>query len=181
MWYVIDQRIQPTFHSFAPASSYHQPAAFMPSPASQRAEQACDTKHYRQQAIDLVVMGLNENGHIAFNDPPYTDLAISLGGDQWRVAGASRWGRAFPSPGGCATMPSYSPCLSAISIVPEKPGVHATNQRMAGSILRTSTTPVSIWIKEHGIAPRRLKHTHHSGNVSETLIETLIETHQENS
>lgn len=54
-----------------------QPGAFYPVPSQpQDVEQACCDYEslLRQYPADLVALGWGENGHIAFNDPPYADF-----------------------------------------------------------------------------------------------------------
>ncbi len=54
-----------------------QPAAFYPVPNHPaNVEQACEAYAalLRTHPADLVAMGWGENGHIAFNDPPYADF-----------------------------------------------------------------------------------------------------------
>jgi len=57
---------------------YIQPKAFFPvHPSSQQnAEEAC--RYYEEllhsHPADLCVLGIGENGHIAFNDPPFADF-----------------------------------------------------------------------------------------------------------
>jgi len=54
-----------------------QPATFYPVPGQpDDVEEACAAYEQllRDHPADLVVMGLGENGHIAFNDPPFADF-----------------------------------------------------------------------------------------------------------
>ena len=54
-----------------------QPAAFYPVPNQpDDVDEACRAYEelLRQHPADLVAMGWGENGHIAFNDPPYADF-----------------------------------------------------------------------------------------------------------
>ncbi len=50
--------------------------AFYPVPASGDVEAGCREyeRLLREHPADLCVMGIGENGHIAFNDPPYADF-----------------------------------------------------------------------------------------------------------
>lgn len=53
-----------------------QPRAFHPINGAIEASQACAdyANLLKQSPADLCVMGIGENGHIAFNDPPYADF-----------------------------------------------------------------------------------------------------------
>lgn len=58
--------------------NFIQPKAFFPVPPStqQNAQKVCDDyeKLLRSHPADLCVLGIGENGHLAFNDPPYADF-----------------------------------------------------------------------------------------------------------
>ncbi len=53
-----------------------QPKAFFPVEAKGDGEAACRAYAalLRRHPADLTVMGIGENGHLAFNDPPYADF-----------------------------------------------------------------------------------------------------------
>ena len=56
---------------------YVQPGAFFPIPGHpDDVEQACSDYEalLTQYPVDLVALGFGENGHLAFNDPPYADF-----------------------------------------------------------------------------------------------------------
>lgn len=135
-----------------------QPAAFhaIPSQPSD-AEQACRDYEalLRQQAIDLVVMGLGENGHIAFNDPPYADFDDPVWVKVIQLAEASRRQQVgeghFPT---LADVPTHAITLTVpallspshiLCIVPEQRKAQAVHDCLTlpisedrpGSILRT--------------------------------------------
>jgi glucosamine-6-phosphate deaminase len=58
--------------------NFIHPKAFFPVPSStlQNAKEICDDyeKLLRSHPADLCVLGIGENGHLAFNDPPYADF-----------------------------------------------------------------------------------------------------------
>ncbi len=72
-----------SFPSFLRAQlvSHIQPKEFFPIPPStqQNAEELC--RAYEQLLVthpaDLCVLGIGENGHLAFNDPPFADFKTS--------------------------------------------------------------------------------------------------------
>lgn len=69
------------------------PAAFHPVPSqADDVEQACRGYEalLRRKPIDLVAMGWGENGHIAFNDPPYADFDDPVWVKVVQLADASR-------------------------------------------------------------------------------------------
>lgn len=135
-----------------------QPAAFHAIPSQPAdVEEAC--RRYesllRQQPMDLVVMGLGENGHIAFNDPPYANFDDPVWVKVVQLAEASRRQQVgeghFPS---LADVPTHAitltiPALLAprriLCIVPESRKAQAVHDCMKlpisedrpGSILRT--------------------------------------------
>ena len=58
--------------------NYIQPKAFFPLPPStqRNAERVCEEYEelLRAYPADLCVLGIGENGHLAFNDPPFADF-----------------------------------------------------------------------------------------------------------
>lgn len=70
-----------------------QPGQFYPVP-SQAVDVEAACREYesllRAQPLDLVAMGWGENGHIAFNDPPYADFADPVWVKVLPLAEASR-------------------------------------------------------------------------------------------
>ncbi len=135
-----------------------RPAAFyaIPSQAAD-VEQACRAYEalLRRQPIDLVAMGLGENGHIAFNDPPYADFDDPFWVKVVQLAEASR--RQQVGEGHFATsadVPTHAITLtvtallaarSILCIVPEARKAQAVHDCLTlpisadrpGSILRT--------------------------------------------
>mgnify|MGYP001324330675 CR=1 FL=1 len=135
-----------------------QPAAFHAVPSQAKdVEQAC--REYeallRRQPIDMVAMGWGENGHIAFNDPPYADFDDPLWVKVVELAEASRRQQVgeghFPT---LADVPTHAitltvPALLAprhiLCIVPEARKAQAVHDCLTlpvsedhpGSILRT--------------------------------------------
>ncbi|MFN8442077.1 MAG: glucosamine-6-phosphate deaminase [Caldilineaceae bacterium] len=135
-----------------------QPAAFhaVPSQAND-VEQACRDYEalLRRQPIDMVAMGWGENGHIAFNDPPYADFDDPVWVKVVQLAEASRRQQVgeghFPT---LADVPTHAitltvPALLAprhiLCIVPEARKAQAVHDCLTlpisedhpGSILRT--------------------------------------------
>ena len=85
----------------APARLRRGQGSSSPCPAcSADAEAAC--REYeallRAHPADLCALGIGENGHLAFNDPPYADFddPVWVKSSSWTSArGASRWARAI--------------------------------------------------------------------------------------
>lgn len=135
-----------------------QPAAFHAVPSQAKdVEQACRDYEalLRRQPIDMVAMGWGENGHIAFNDPPYADFDDPVWVKVVQLAEASRRQQVgeghFPS---LADVPTHAitltvPALLAprhiLCIVPEARKAQAVHDCLTlpisedrpGSILRT--------------------------------------------
>ncbi|MEZ4733666.1 MAG: glucosamine-6-phosphate deaminase [Caldilineaceae bacterium] len=135
-----------------------KPGKFYPVPGQPAdTEQACRTYEdlLRAHPADLVAMGWGENGHIAFNDPPYADFDDPVWVKVVALAEASRRQQVgeghFPS---LAAVPTHAitltiPALLApkriLCIVPEARKAEAVracltapiSEERPGSILRT--------------------------------------------
>lgn len=106
----------------------------------------CDryTQLLRAQAIDLCCLGIGENGHIAFNDPPVADFSDERTVKLVRLDEACRRQQvgegAFPS---IAAVPQYAftltiPALCAatrvLGVVPEKRKAEAVKAALEGPV-----------------------------------------------
>jgi glucosamine-6-phosphate deaminase len=125
-----------------------QPGNFYPVPSQVTdLDQACRDYEalLRAQPLDLVAMGWGENGHIAFNDPPYADFDDPVWVKVIELAQASRRQQVgeghFPT---LADVPTHAitltvPALLApkhiLCIVPER--------RKAEAVLACLTQPIS--------------------------------------
>jgi len=114
----------------------------------------------RAHPIDLCALGIGENGHLAFNDPPFAEFNDPLWVKVIKLAEASRQQQVgeghFKS---VEEMPTHAitltiPCLLAakrvLAIVPEARKAHAVKQSLTGAI--SESCPGSIL--------RRAAHAH---------------------
>ena len=137
---------------------YIQPKAFFPVPPStlQNAERIC--KDYeellRSYPADLCVLGIGENGHLAFNDPPFADFKDPLLVKIVKLDDASRRQQVgeghfknideVPTHAITLTIPALLAARHVLALVPEgrkADAVHRSltgpiNQDCPGSILR---------------------------------------------
>jgi glucosamine-6-phosphate deaminase len=135
------------------------PQAFYPVPGqAQDVEQAC--RDYaallRAHPADLCALGIGENGHIAFNDPPYADFDDPVWVKVVKLAEASRWQQVgeghfarieeCPTHAITLTIPALLAAKRVLAIVPEARKAEAVyralrgplTEECPGSILRTA-------------------------------------------
>lgn len=129
--------------------SYIQPKAFFPVPPStlQNAEKIC--KDYeellRTHPADLCVLGIGENGHLAFNDPPFADFKDRLWVKIVKLDDASRRQQVgeghfknvdeVPTHAITLTIPALLASRRVLAIVPEG--------RKADAVYRSLNGPIS--------------------------------------
>ncbi len=138
--------------------NYIQPKAFFPIPPStqQNADKVC--KDYeellRAYPADLCVLGIGENGHLAFNDPPFADFKDPLWVKIVKLDDASRRQQVgerhfknideVPTHAITLTIPALLAAGHVLALVPEARKVDAVyrslngpiNEECPGSILR---------------------------------------------
>ena len=111
--------------------------------------------------LDLCCLGIGENGHLAFNDPPVADFADPLDVkvvelDEACRAPAGQRGHfpdldAVPARAITVTIPALLRASQVLAIVPE------ARKARAGTAPR-STAPVSHQLPGHGAAHHRPRH-----------------------
>lgn len=138
--------------------SYINPLAFYPMPGQpEDVDVACAayTALLKQYPADMVALGWGENGHLAFNDPPYADFNDPAWVKVVTLAAASRQQQLneghfasldkVPTQALTMTIPALLASKRILCIVPEArkaPAVHAcltqpVSDKRPGSILRT--------------------------------------------
>jgi glucosamine-6-phosphate deaminase len=126
---------------------YVQPKAFFPVPGHvENVERAC--KEYetllRAHPADLCALGYGENGHIAFNDPPYADFDDPVWVKVVKLAEASRRQQVgeghfarleeCPTHAMTLTIPALLAAKRVLAIVPEARKADAVYQALRGPI-----------------------------------------------
>jgi glucosamine-6-phosphate deaminase len=125
-----------------------QPKAFFPVPPStlQNAEKVC--KDYeellRTHPVDLCVLGIGENGHLAFNDPPFADFNDPLWVKIVKLDDASRRQQVgeghfknvdeVPTHAITLTIPALLASRHVLALVPEGRKADAVYRSLKGSI-----------------------------------------------
>ncbi len=144
--------------------NYIQPKTFFPVPPSslQNAENVC--RDYERllfsHPADLCVMGIGENGHIAFNDPPFADFKDPRRVKIIKLAEASRWQQVgeghfssideVPTYAITLTIPALLAASHILALVPE--------ERKSEAVYRSLTGPITE--KCPGSILRTLHHAH---------------------
>lgn len=126
---------------------YVQPKAFFPVPGHAKdTEQAC--KEYeallRAHPADLCALGIGENGHIAFNDPPFADFDDPVWVKIVKLAEASRRQQVgeghfhnvgeVPTHAMTLTIPALLAAKRVLAIVPEGRKAEAVYRSLHGPI-----------------------------------------------
>jgi glucosamine-6-phosphate deaminase len=137
--------------------------AFFPVDAHAAAPEAACAQYaalLRQHPADLCALGIGENGHLAFNDPPFAEFADPCWVKVIRLAEASRRQQAgeghFPTLGDVPThaitltIPALLAAKRVLAIVPEARKAGAVARALRGPI--TEECPASIL--------RRTPHAH---------------------
>jgi glucosamine-6-phosphate deaminase len=132
-----------------------KPGAFYPIPG-ENAEVEAICRDYaallRAHPADLCVMGMGENGHIGFNDPPYADFTDPV----WvKVVKLTEWSRrlqvdgehfpvlaAVPTHAISMTVPALLAAKRILCLVPEARKAEAVEHALLGPI--TEDCPASI-------------------------------------
>lgn len=143
---------------------YIRPKTFFPIPPSNQnnAEKICNDYAglLARYPADLCVLGIGENGHLAFNDPPYADFADPRRVKIVRLDGASRRQQVgeghfkhideVPTHAITLTIPALLSAKRILALVPET--------RKAEAIRRSLMEPVSEACP--GSILRRVPHAH---------------------
>ena len=126
---------------------YIQPKAFFPVPGrAENIERAC--KEYeallREHPADLCALGYGENGHLAFNDPPFADFDDPVWVKVVKLAEASRRQQVgeghfhsldeVPTHAMTLTIPALLAAKRVLSIVPEARKAEAVYRALRGPI-----------------------------------------------
>ncbi len=126
---------------------YIQPKAFFPVPGhAKHVEQAC--KEYetllRAHPADLCALGYGENGHLAFNDPPFADFDDPAWVKVVKLAEASRRQQVgeghfrsldeVPTHAITLTIPALLAARRVLAIVPEARKAEAVYRALRGPI-----------------------------------------------
>jgi glucosamine-6-phosphate deaminase len=126
---------------------YIKPKAFFPVPGhAENAEQAC--KDYeallRSHPADLCALGYGENGHLAFNDPPFADFDDPVWVKIVELAEASRRQQVgeghfrgldeVPTHAITLTIPALLAAKRVLAIVPEARKAEAVRRALHGPI-----------------------------------------------
>ncbi len=131
-----------------------QPRAFFPVPASGDVEAGCREyeRLLRAHPADLCVMGIGENGHLAFNDPPYADFDDPLWVKAVRLDERSRRQQVgeghfrsldeVPTHAVTLTVPALLAARRVLVLVPEARKAEAVARSLLGPI--TEDCPGSI-------------------------------------
>ena len=144
--------------------NYIQPKTFFPVPPSslQNAEDVCRDyeKLLFSHPADLCVMGIGENGHIAFNDPPFADFKDLRRVKIVKLAEASRRQQVgeghfrsideVPTHAITLTIPALLAANHILALVPE--------ERKSEAVYRSLTGPITE--KCPGSILRTLRHAH---------------------
>lgn len=125
-----------------------KPGKFYPVPnQATDLEQACRDYEalLRAQPLDLVAMGWGENGHIAFNDPPYADFDDPRWVKVIELAEASRRQQVgeghFPT---LADVPTHAITLTVPALLaPQHILCMVPERRKAAAVLACLTQPIS--------------------------------------
>ena len=133
-----------------------QPRAFFPIPPSthQNAQEVC--KDYeellRSYPVDLCALGIGENGHLAFNDPPFADFTDSCWVKIVKLDDASRLQQVgeghfknideVPTHAITLTIPALLAARHVLVVVPEARKADAVYRSLTGPI--TADCPGSI-------------------------------------
>jgi glucosamine-6-phosphate deaminase len=134
---------------------YITPQAFYPVPGqAQEREKAC--REYeallRAHPADLCALGFGENGHLAFNDPPFADFHDPVWVKVVKLAEASRRQQVgeghfasldeVPTHAMTLTIPALLAARRVLSIVPEARKAEAVHRALYGPI--SEECPASI-------------------------------------
>ncbi len=106
----------------------------------------------RAQPIDLCALGIGENGHLAFNDPPYADFADPVWVKVIKLAEASRRQQVgeghfaaldeVPTHAITLTIPALLSARRVLAIVPEARKAEAVERALRGPV--SEACPASI-------------------------------------
>ena len=131
------------------------PAAFYPvlaHPGNIEADCAAYAELLRSHPVDLCAMGIGENGHIAFNDPPFAEFADPVWVKVVRLDDVSRQQQVgeghfsgldeVPTHAITLTIPALLAAQRVLCIVPEARKAGAVDQALHGPI--TESCPASI-------------------------------------
>jgi len=134
---------------------YIQPKAFFPVPGrAANVEPACAEYEalLRAHPADLCALGIGENGHIAFNDPPFADFDDPAWVKIVKLAEASRKQQVgeghfasldeVPTHAMTLTIPALLAAKRVLAIVPEARKAEAVYRSLRGPI--TQDCPASI-------------------------------------
>jgi len=135
---------------------YIKPKAFHPLPPStlQNAEKICHdyAELLRTHPADLCALGIGENGHLAFNDPPYADFRNPLWVKIVKLDDASRRQQVgeghfknideVPTHAITLTIPALLTARHVLALVPERRKADAVYRALTGPI--TEDCPGSI-------------------------------------
>ncbi len=130
------------------------PGAFYPIPTEGEIASIC--RGYEQllhtHPADLCVMGIGENGHVAFNDPPYADFKDQLWVKPVEIDDVSRQQQvkeghfvqldSVPRHAVTLTIPALLAARHILVLVPEKRKADAVKKSLFGPIVETC--PASI-------------------------------------
>lgn len=131
-----------------------QPRAFFPVPASGDIEAGCREyeRLLKEHPADLCVMGIGENGHIAFNDPPYADFDDPVWVKVVRLDERSRRQQVgeghfasldeVPTHAVTVTIPALLAAERVLVLVPEERKAWAVERSLRGPL--TEDCPASI-------------------------------------
>lgn len=128
--------------------NYIQPKAFFPVPPStlQNAEKICRDYEVllRAHPADLCALGIGENGHLAFNDPPFADFKDPLWVKIVKLDDASRRQQVgeghfknldeVPTHAITLTIPALLAARHVLALVPEKRKSNAVYRSLNGPI-----------------------------------------------
>jgi glucosamine-6-phosphate deaminase len=137
---------------------YINPQAFYPVPGqAQDVEQACRDYEalLRAHPADLCALGIGENGHIAFNDPPYADFHDPVWVKVVKLAEASRRQQVgeghFVSIEECPThaitltIPALLAAKRVLAIVPETRKAEAVYRALRGPLSEDCPASILRW------------------------------------
>jgi len=135
--------------------NYIKPKAFYPVPGqAQDLGSACQEyeRLLRAHPADLCALGFGENGHLAFNDPPFARFDDPVWVKVVQLAEASRWQQVgeghfvtldqVPTHAITLTIPALLSARHILAIVPEARKADAVFQALRGPI--TSDCPASV-------------------------------------
>jgi glucosamine-6-phosphate deaminase len=134
---------------------YVTPKAFFPVAAQGRAPEVVCREYeaaLRAHPADLTAMGIGENGHLAFNDPPYADFSDPVWAKVVTLAERSRQQQVgeghfaslaeVPTQAITVTIPALLAARRVLCIVPEARKAEAVLEALTGPI--TEDCPASI-------------------------------------